>query len=1158
MPNNHRTAYPPFIHRCLTVFAALLFSLSLAALDGVSMQQPPQSGNTYRVSTAEELAWIAQQSAQNTFEGYTIELQQSIDLGTNANWTPIGSATMPFQGTFEGRCHAIANLNINYITATQDIGLFGYIGAKGAVRELAIKSGKIFLDKKKYVGCIAGQNHGKIHYCFNLGQIVADESDTVGSLVGYNAGIIDHCYNAGIISAGGNCVGGLTGYNNGQVSNGYNIGYTKASGGNIGAVTGGNGGVFTNVYYDFQMCLQNGGADGVTGRTTLEMDDIFVNDADYTTKYLMYPQLTCFAQSDEKDLSFVSIVPATLKSDILPIQRAESVTKTFSLYINSDTYWYSSAPEVIEVLNSEAFVHRPCQKQEVLLQATYKGNVKKVYMMVEGFNMFDAGSISGNNKVCLNSLILFSDRNKGGEERTASGGKDDDAQNAPYYYRLRLYQLTDANGDGVVDTVPIKENTYTQQNYAKNSYIATDQPGKFLYKRDAHDSQCHPEWAESMGTFEYEVMDDFDAGEISSTTDTIYGGLPCDTTIISVQDAHGGGGPYSYRWYLTQQKVNYITGDTTDVIKDQLVQVGRNPVDTVSYRPQLTQPGEYVFTRTAHDSYCHNVEFAESQGVKRFVVFDTLYAGAVHSDSLHWCTIEAQDTIFQQDIPTGGNGRYLYRWLSNGTPIQGADSTFLPLAIVPFAYGQTYLLQREVKDDTGLMDWTLSEGEYKISIYAEFTPGAIMPSDDTVCLSTGTEPITIEAAEQAPAQGGEGEITYRWLLSRLRNNKAETLAVLDTNTVSYSHSFHIQDYPALSLPCTVVLTREVQNEACFEEWRPSEGEARVTIGKETRKKETVTVCQSELPYQGTYTYADGNETPYTLDYAGDSAVFNDQSAIGCPMTVTRVCKTIPTPAVEVEPIGAICQTDNVLTLYFNIIEGNPNRYAIDYSPNAIQTGFEPTEAPLDSRTELSLQVPTAPMGNYELYIRFFTEDKDHSCPSPLYTLAFSTGLPGYVHAKWNDVLFVDNNDKNGIPDAESDLKFTAYQWYKNGEPVEGATRQVYWEEGGLNGVYYVLLTDVSGNVYRSCDVEQRPLSPKTPSQEAIAVSPMPADAGAEMYIKATEGGCCEIFDLAGNLLCRLPIAQGINSLTAPEARGIFVLRFTDGQGKSISSKLIIK
>lgn len=69
---------------------------------------------------------------------------------------------------------------------------------------------------------------------------------------------------------------------------------------------------------------------------------------------------------------------------------------------------------------------------------------------------------------------------------------------------------------------------------------------------------------------------------------------------------------------------------------------------------------------------------------------------------------------------------------------------------------------------------------------------------------------------------------------------------------------------------------------------------------------------------------------------------------------------------------------------------------------------------------------------------------------------------------------------------------------------------------------------------------------------------MPVDAGAEMYIKATANGCCEIFDLAGNLLCRLQIKQGITSLTAPEARGIFVLRFTDEQGETMSNKLIIK
>lgn len=142
MANTHHNVFPNLLFRCFGVLITLVSSFTLYAWDGVSVLQPPLTDRTYRVSTAEELAWIAQQSASKTFEGYTIELQQSIDLGGNTNWTPIGSAGMPFQGTFEGRCHAIANLNINYFTAPQDIGLFGYIGTKGTVSELAIKSGK--------------------------------------------------------------------------------------------------------------------------------------------------------------------------------------------------------------------------------------------------------------------------------------------------------------------------------------------------------------------------------------------------------------------------------------------------------------------------------------------------------------------------------------------------------------------------------------------------------------------------------------------------------------------------------------------------------------------------------------------------------------------------------------------------------------------------------------------------------------------------------------------------------------------------------------------------------------------------------------------------------------------------------------------------------
>ena len=42
---------------------------------------PGLSGTTYTVTTAEQLAWVAQQSQTDDFAGYTIRLEADIDLG---------------------------------------------------------------------------------------------------------------------------------------------------------------------------------------------------------------------------------------------------------------------------------------------------------------------------------------------------------------------------------------------------------------------------------------------------------------------------------------------------------------------------------------------------------------------------------------------------------------------------------------------------------------------------------------------------------------------------------------------------------------------------------------------------------------------------------------------------------------------------------------------------------------------------------------------------------------------------------------------------------------------------------------------------------------------------------------------------------------------
>lgn len=65
-----------------------------------------------------------------------------------------------------------------------------------------------------------------------------------------------------------------------------------------------------------------------------------------------------------------------------------------------------------------------------------------------------------------------------------------------------------------------------------------------------------------------------------------------------------------------------------------------------------------------------------------------------------------------------------------------------------------------------------------------------------------------------------------------------------------------------------------------------------------------------------------------------------------------------------------------------------------------------------------------------------------------------------LQEKWCDAILLRNKDYNG------GYSFTEYQWYKNGQPIEGATKAYLQEDEGLdpNAEYCVLLTRASDGV----------------------------------------------------------------------------------------------
>lgn len=1178
-----------------TAFFLLFCVFSLAAQspwDG-SKQEPQLTDNVYEIKSSEELAWIASESLTRDFSGYVVRLTADLDLGgkNQQAWIPIGSADLPFAGEADGNGHIIRNLYIlgSYTSA----GLFAATSSTAKIHHIGLSQGLVLTDGTNDVGALVGINEGEVHHCFNMVQVKGHNGQRIGGLVGSNKGQMRYCYNTGIVDDGNDIVGGLAGLNEGEVRNCYNTGYTKGAN-HTGSLFGKNkaGSVLEKVYFDQQMTRMHATGDG-EGDNTLNTTDHAVtrtssmlplyqgmNDPEWDcTLESDYPQLACFAG---KDASVISTYSIHLDAYDLPQERADGVgapkngtepRKQFGLcHIDGiSEKWVSENTNVISLKYAPLFgeVFRPCTTQEVILTVSLGEDTHSIYTQVKGYDSFDPGIMYGDDAVCWNEIVKLKSLNKSpGKE--ASGGKDDEQKgNTAYQYKIYRYEIqTDEYGNDVLDEngEPIKvllDSVMGNEEWYDKYNVPTDVKGHYVFVRKVHDSQCHTEYAQSAGEIHLHVRAEFDPGELYEKPDTIYG-VPVDTTVLSKRDATGGDAEYEYLWTLTQLRVNYVTGEVDTIKIDETIRENRQEVRTPTYRAHLTEAGEYLYDRRAKEKTC-NTDWQDSQFKHRIVVYDSLRAGAIDTLQYDLCSPVFTDTICEKEPATGGNGRYTYRWLCNDVPIDDTDSTCFTPADYPMQEGNTYVFTREVTDDTGLAGWVKTAGSLIISIQQAYDAGAVVSQKQSLCLEPSSEiSFGINIAEKQPASG-DGTFAYCWLLMKIENGEEIVVDTIRENTQTLTYTFEQSRFPALQLPDTVILMRAVQNEYCRSEWRRSEGSVTYYVGLEEKDTVVVSVCVLDMPYAATYTYQDGHEQTFQMSADGQSYAIQDTTPMGCRKDVTLICATQKVPIVEVLPVAAVCQTDSFVYLQYDVTEGRPDHYRLEFDKTALAEGFQPIDTLLPAGNTIPIPLPTTSLGDYKLSIQFYNATEGgNSCMGYIQEVGFSLALAGYVHRKWNDVLFVDNSDKNCEPDCEGDLTFTAYQWYKDGEAVEGAEGQYYYETGGLNGVYHVMLTATDGTIYRSCDYEMRPTTdledlPQAAAALTLSLYPVPALHGMPIAVKTPAAGNIMIYSIDGQeILTESILSAGTHTLQAPRNNGIYLLRYQNPAGESINRKLIVK
>ena len=148
-------------------------------IDHNSTEYTHRNGSTYFIENEAELAFLAYNVMNGKdYEGCTFILNKDLEMSAHL-WTPIGSESNRFKGSFDGGGHRINGL---YIDSGDYVGLFGYV--EGDVKLSNLVMTNATTRGNENVGCFVGYVDGQAVVENILCQAYVRGSNNVGGIVG--------------------------------------------------------------------------------------------------------------------------------------------------------------------------------------------------------------------------------------------------------------------------------------------------------------------------------------------------------------------------------------------------------------------------------------------------------------------------------------------------------------------------------------------------------------------------------------------------------------------------------------------------------------------------------------------------------------------------------------------------------------------------------------------------------------------------------------------------------------------------------------------------------------------------------------------------------------------------------------------------------------
>ncbi len=169
-------------------------------------------------------------------------------------------------------------------------------------------------------------------------------------------------------------------------------------------------------------------------------------------------------------------------------------------------------------------------------------------------------------------------------------------------------------------------------------------------------------------------------------------------------------------------------------------------------------------------------------------------------------------------------------------------------------------------------------------------------------------------------------------------------------------------------------------------------------------------------------------------------------------------------------------------------------------------------------------------------------------------VALIVGMPEeeVIAYEWSEMPTVNCN-----PVTNGGFHYTAFQWYRNGLAIAGATKPYISVPDGDAGVYRCEMQTDKGYKLAVCD-----FAPQTPSN-ALSVYPNPVNAGGQVTVNfkaGQSGSVMNVYNMSGGIeKANIPVTGTVTSVDVSGLMpGLYLIQLVDVDGNKQTSKLLVQ